>query len=396
MGRVLPTLAKQNTPLASAAEQRATLATVPLARTFEASLAQSSLYPLRATGIDILQINVGKKCNQTCRHCHVDAGPDRKEIMTRATMGQCRTALEKSDCEIVDITGGAPEMNPNFRWLVERVRGLGRHVIDRCNLTILTLPAYRDMIDFLAGHRVEIVASLPCYTAEQTDAQRGEGVFERSIEAIGKLNAAGYGQPDSGLELNLVYNPVGAFLPPKQAAIEADYKRELKRRYGLVFNKLYTITNLPINRFLEYLIDSGNYDDYMRLLIEAYNPTAAAGVMCREMLSIGWDGQLEFVTDNYDPAIAVIAVGSKLIGSGLGALLAGEGMTSSIQIGTGMISRGEVGLIVATVGLTTGLIDQDLFSVMVLMVLITKLITPILLRIVFPAPGKAEQEELHV
>ena len=202
------------------------------------------------------------------------------------------TELTEADFEIVDITGGAPEMNPDFRWLVERVRGLGRHVIDRCNLTILTLPAYRDTVDFLAGHRVEIIASLPCYTAEQTDAQRGEGVFEQSIEAIGKLNAAGYGQPGSGLELNLVFNPVGAFLPPKQDALEADYKRELKGRYGLVFNKLYTITNLPINRFLEYLIDSGSYDDYMSRLIEAYNPAAAVDVMCRDTLSIGWDGQL--------------------------------------------------------------------------------------------------------
>ena len=259
---------------------------------FDDMLDETGVGRLTRAAMRVMQINVGRMCNQVCTHCHVDAGPDRKEIMTRATMTQCLKALERADFEVVDITGGAPEMNPDFRWLVERISGMGRHVIDRCNLTILTLPAYRDMVDFLAGHRVEIVASLPCYTAKQTDAQRGEGVFEQSIEAIGKLNAAGYGQPGSGLELNLVFNPVGAVLPPKQAAIEADYKRELKRRYGLVFNKLYTITNLPINRFLEYLIDSGNYDDYMRRLIEAYNPAAAAGVMCREMLSIGWDGQL--------------------------------------------------------------------------------------------------------
>lgn len=259
---------------------------------FTDALRETGLAPLTRTRMRIMQINVGRMCNQVCRHCHVDAGPDRTEIMTRDTMRLCLDALAETDIEIVDITGGAPEMNPHFRWLVERIREMRRHVIDRCNLTILTLPAYADMVEFLAGHQVEVIASLPSYMAQQTDAQRGDGVFEKSINALRMLNAAGYGAADSGLRLNLVYNPVGAFLPPKQSAIEADYKRELKRRYDVVFNNLFTITNIPVNRFLEYLIESGNYDDYMRRLIDAYNPAAAGSVMCRDMLSIGWDGQL--------------------------------------------------------------------------------------------------------
>lgn len=259
---------------------------------FEQALAESGLYPLKATGIRVLQINVGKLCNQSCRHCHVDAGPDRREIMSRQTAELCIAALAGTDIPVVDITGGAPELNPNFRWLVEQARALGRHVIDRCNLTVLLLPSQADLAGFLARHRVEIIASLPYYQARETDAQRGEGVFARSIEAIRRLNALGYGHPDSGLELNLVYNPAGAFLPPRQEAIEADFKRELWRRHGVLFNSLYTITNMPISRFLEYLIRSGNYERYMARLVSAYNPEAAARVMCRYTLSVGWDGTL--------------------------------------------------------------------------------------------------------
>ncbi len=259
---------------------------------FEQSLSRAGIDALRTDGIRVMQINVGKMCNQTCKHCHVDAGPDRTEIMTRETMELCLRALERLEIPIVDLTGGAPEMNPHFRWLVERVRALGRHVIDRCNLTILTLPKYAGLVEFLARHQVEVTASLPYYIGERTDAQRGEGVFERSIEALHQLNDAGYGQTDSGLLLNLVYNPVGAFLPPRQEAIEADYRRELMKRYGIVFNRVFTITNMPINRFLEYLIESGNYPSYMRRLHAAFNPDAARAVMCREMLSIGWDGDL--------------------------------------------------------------------------------------------------------
>ena len=259
---------------------------------FARALAESGLSPLVSTGITVFQINVGKLCNQTCQHCHVDAGPDRAEIMTRETAELCMAALARTGIPTVDITGGAPELNPNFRWLVERSRALGRHVMDRCNLSVLLLPSQADLPEFLAAQQVEIVASLPYYQREQTDAQRGDGVFARSIEAMRKLNALGYGRPDSPLKLNLVYNPVGAYLPPPQHTIEADFRRQLGRRHGVVFHSLYTITNMPINRFLEFLLRTGNYERYMEKLVQAYNPAAAAGVMCRYTLSIGWDGAL--------------------------------------------------------------------------------------------------------
>lgn len=292
MGRVLPTLQKQHSPLASGAEQRATLATVPLARSFKEALAQSSLYPLRATGVDILQINVGKKCNQTCGHCHVDAGPDRTEMMSREVMEKCLEVLATTDIPTVDITGGAPELHPDFRELVERSHAIGKHVMDRCNLTIMLLPNYSDLPEFFAAHQVEVICSLPHYRAKQTDSQRGEGVFDESIEALHRLNAVGYGKPGSGLVVNLVMNPVGAFLPGNQASLEREWKRELERRHGIVFNNLYTITNLPISRFLEWLEESDNLEGYMTRLVNAFNPGAAQGVMCRNMLSVGWDGQL--------------------------------------------------------------------------------------------------------
>ena len=259
---------------------------------FAEALAESGLAPLTATGIRVFQINVGKLCNQTCGHCHVDAGPDRREIMTRETADLCIRALAGTAIPTVDITGGAPELNPSFRWLVEQIRALGRQVIDRCNLTVLLLPAQADLAGFLAANNVEIIASLPYFLESQTDAQRGAGVFAKSIEALRKLNALGYGQEGSGLRLNLIYNPVGAFLPPAQHPVEADFKRELSRRYGIVFNSLYTITNMPINRFLDFLLSSGNYERYMEKLIRAYNPAAAACVMCRYTLSVGWDGTL--------------------------------------------------------------------------------------------------------
>ena len=292
MGRVLPTLQKQHAPLASGAEQRATLATVPLARSFKEALAQSSLYPLRATGVDILQINVGKKCNQTCRHCHVDAGPDRTEMMPRDVMEKCLEVLATTDIPTVDITGGAPELHPDFREFVARSHAIGKHVMDRCNLTIMLLPNYSDLPEFFAEHQVEVICSLPHYRAKQTDSQRGEGVFDESIEALHRLNAVGYGKPDSGLVVNLVMNPVGAFLPGNQTSLEREWKRELKRHHGIVFNNLYTITNLPISRFLEWLEESDNLEGYMTRLVNAFNPGAAQGVMCRDTLSVGWDGQL--------------------------------------------------------------------------------------------------------
>jgi radical SAM/Cys-rich protein len=261
-------------------------------KAFAEALAESGLAPLMATGFTVFQINVGKLCNQTCGHCHVDAGPDRREIMTRGTAELCIEALRGTGIPTVDITGGAPELNPNFRWLIEQSRALGRRVIDRSNLSVLLLPAQQDLAGFLAANQVEIVASLPYFLEQQTDAQRGAGVFAKSIEALRKLNALGYGQPGSQLRLNLVYNPVGAFLPPAQHAVEADFKRELAARHGIVFNALYIITNMPINRFLDFLLRSGNYERYMEKLVNAYNPVAAAGVMCRYTLSVGWDGTL--------------------------------------------------------------------------------------------------------
>ena len=286
------TLLGQQNPLASPAEQLKVLRGTTSCPPFETQLDRMGLLPLHATGITVFQINVGKLCNQTCRHCHVDAGPDRTESMSRDTAELCIKALAKTDIPTVDITGGAPELNPNFRWLVEQAQSLGRHVLDRCNLSVLLLPSQADLGEFLARHRVEVVASLPSYQAGQTDAQRGEGIFEKSIEALRLLNRLGYGQPDSGLSLNLVYNPTGAFLPPKQEAIEAQFRKELLARQGVSFNHLYTITNMPISRFLEFLLESGNYEQYMERLANAFNPAAAASVMCRHTISVSWDGRL--------------------------------------------------------------------------------------------------------
>ena len=286
------TLLGRHNPLAVATEQLRILAQTQSCPPFETPMRQAGLDPLHATGITVFQINVGKLCNQTCRHCHVDAGPDRPESMSRETADLCMTMLAKTDIPTVDITGGAPELNPNFRRLVEQSHSLGRHVLDRCNLSVLLLPSQADLGEFLARHRVEVIASLPYFRASQTDAQRGDGVFEKSIEALQLLNGLGYGREGSGLLLNLVYNPVGAFLPPQQEAVEAQFRRELQRTHGVTFNHLYTITNMPISRFLEFLMDSGNYEGYMERLANAFNPAAAAGVMCRYTLSVGWDGAL--------------------------------------------------------------------------------------------------------
>ncbi|MGH8397019.1 MAG: arsenosugar biosynthesis radical SAM (seleno)protein ArsS [Gammaproteobacteria bacterium] len=286
------TLAARHSPLASSRTQLNQLAATKNRQPFAEKMAHTGLMPLHATGITVFQINVGKFCNQSCHHCHVDAGPERTEKMTRKTAELCIRALAQTDIPTVDLTGGAPELNDNFRWLVEQSRALGRNVMDRCNLSVLLLAPQRDLAEFLAQHQVEVVASLPYFRAAQTDSQRGEGMFDKSILALQKLNALGYGEEGSGLVLNLVYNPVGAFLPPKQEAIEAQFKRQLEREHGIRFNHLYTITNMPISRFLEFLIASGNYDDYMERLANAFNPTAAAGVMCRYTLSVGWDGRL--------------------------------------------------------------------------------------------------------
>jgi radical SAM/Cys-rich protein len=289
---VLPTLFKQQHPLARGLAQRQRLAQIPLARSFEDALGSAGLHPLRATGIEVLQINVGKRCNQTCRHCHVDAGPERQEVMPQEIVDACLRVLALGSIATLDITGGAPELHPQFHRIVREARGLGRRVIDRCNLTITRLPNYRDLPGFLAEHQVEIAASLPYYQAHQTDAQRGAGVFEDSIAALRELNSLGYGRPESGLILDLVLNPVGAFLPPNQAAAEREWKQELCRRYGIVFNHLFTITNMPISRFLEHLEQKGQTAAYLGRLVQAFNPAAAAGVMCRTTLSVGWDGTL--------------------------------------------------------------------------------------------------------
>jgi len=258
---------------------------------FTEKLKAQNLFPLSVKPLEIFQINVGKMCNQVCKHCHVDAGPDRKEIMTRDTMQLCLTALEKSGAHTVDLTGGAPEMNPDFRWFVEELSKLGKKIIVRCNLTIIVAnKKYNDLPEFFKEHKIEISSSLPYFSASKTDSQRGDGVFDKSIEALKMLNEVGYGKENSGLILNLVYNPAGAFLPSNQTALEIEFKSKLKLNHGIEFNQLFAITNLPISRFLEYLVRSGNYDEYMEKLILAYNPVAAENVMCRNIISIGWDG----------------------------------------------------------------------------------------------------------
>jgi radical SAM/Cys-rich protein len=248
---------------------------------------------LRHTRTEVLQVNVGKLCNLTCTHCHVNAGPKRKEIMTRETVDRILAWLARTDIPTVDLTGGAPEMIPDFRYFVERVRSLppSRKIIDRCNLTILVERGFEGLAGFLAAHKVEIIASMPCYSAENVNLQRGEGVFDASIAGLQLLNRLGYGVAGD-LPLHLVYNPVGPFLPGPQAELEADYKRELFSHFGIVFNKLYTITNLPIARFASYLRHNGKLDEYMALLINAFNPETMEGLMCRNTISVGWRGEV--------------------------------------------------------------------------------------------------------
>ena len=260
---------------------------------FTETLALHNRFPLSAADeITTLQVNVGKLCNQACKHCHVEAGPQRTEIMTRKTVEHVLDAVYRFRFAIVDITGGAPELNPNFRYLASEARRSGAHVIVRHNLTVQFAPGMDDLPAFFRENRLEVIASLPYFLAQQTDAQRGRGVFDQSIAALRRLNDEGYGLEDSGLELNLVYNPVGAFLPPNQESVEQDFKRELKTRYGVTFNHLYTITNMPVSRFLDYLHRTGNYQQYMERLVNSFNPFAVEGVMCRTLVSVGWDGRL--------------------------------------------------------------------------------------------------------
>ena len=259
---------------------------------FESKLDEIGLFPLKPTGIEIFQINVGYMCNMTCKHCHVDAGPDRQEIMTKETLEYCLDALEHSDIETVDLTGGAPEMNPHFRWFVDEVAKLGKDIIVRSNLTILDTRKFEDLPQFMADRGVEITCSLPFYNKRRTDAQRGEGTYDKSMKVLKILNEIGYGKKETGLELNLVYNPVGAFLPGDQESLKQQYKDRLWKDHGIEFNDLFTITNLPISRYLNFLVTSGNLDEYMEKLVTSFNPAAAEGVMCRNTISIGWDGTL--------------------------------------------------------------------------------------------------------
>jgi radical SAM/Cys-rich protein len=247
---------------------------------------------LYARSVETLQVNVGKLCNQACKHCHVDASPARTEVMTEGTVELVIAAIRRFRFQTIDITGGAPELNPSFRYLVTQARALGSHVIVRHNLTVMFQPGQSDLPNFFREQGVEVVSSLPYFLEERTDAQRGPGVFQKSLEALHRLNAVGYGIEGSDLTLNLVYNPVGAFLPPPQASIENDFKRELQTRYGVTFNRLYTITNKPVQRFLDYLRRSGNEEHYFRKLVDAFNPHAVEGLMCRSLVSVDWTGRL--------------------------------------------------------------------------------------------------------
>jgi radical SAM/Cys-rich protein len=240
-----------------------------------------------------LQVNVGKLCNMACHHCHVDAGPKRTEIMPRNVAEQVIRVLQQSPgIRVLDLTGGAPELNPSFRFLVQEANRLGRQIIDRCNLTVLFEPGQEQTAEFLAENRVRIVASLPCYQSENVEKQRGKGAFDRSIRALQCLNQLGYGHANSGLEIDLVYNPVGAFLPPSQETLELRYKEELKSQFGIVFNQLLALTNMPISRFAHFLDKTGQASQYMSLLVNHFNPDTISELMCRSLVSVGWDGRL--------------------------------------------------------------------------------------------------------
>ena len=261
---------------------------------FDAALATHDLPPLSGATIDTLQVNVGKLCNQACGHCHVDAGPHQTGSdvnMDGETADLVLRVLSEAGVKTLDLTGGAPELNPNFRRLVTAARELGVHVIDRCNLSVLFQPGQEDLAEFLRDHEVEVIASLPFYKKDRTDRQRGAGVFDLSVLGLQRLNALGYGRP-GGPELNLVFNPVGAYLPGDQHGLETSYKHELHEHFGIEFHHLYCITNMPIARFADWLRRSGNLAEYMETLVHAFNPAAAAGVMCRNLISIGPDGTI--------------------------------------------------------------------------------------------------------
>lgn len=262
---------------------------------FNEKVANLGHRPLKPASIEIFQLNIGKLCNQTCAHCHVDAGPDKKrENMSRADLEICLEIIQNTpSIKTVDITGGAPEMHPHFRWFVEECTKAGKEVIDRCNLTIIRAnKKYHDLPEFLKANKVHVISSLPYFSKTRTDNQRGDGVFNDSIEALQMLNAVGYGMEGTGLKLDLVFNPSGAFLPGDQATLEAEFKRQLKRRFNIEFNNLFAITNLPVSRFLDYLIETKNYEEYMEKLVDAFNPSTVEGLMCRSTVSVSWDGYI--------------------------------------------------------------------------------------------------------
>lgn len=291
-------LHRRRSPLSDPQQQLNTLANLDLSQTnfageFTEAIAQTVRASLRPISLEIFQINIGKLCNMTCRHCHVDAGPDRtQENMDRETIDACLAALDQTEVHTVDITGGAPELNPHFRYLVEACVRRGKHVIDRCNLTVLLLPRMEDLPQWLADHGVEIVCSLPHYRKLNTDAQRGDGTFEKSIEALRRLNAVGYGQGDPKRRLTLMSNPAGAFLAGNQATMEREWKAGLMKNHGVSFDRLIALNNMPISRFLEWLEQSGNLQGYMERLVNSFNPATVDGLMCRNTLSISWDGRL--------------------------------------------------------------------------------------------------------
>lgn len=296
MALATTSLLRRGSELSDTQHQRAMLQVHPAVATlpsFDGQLKQSGVGELRPLTPIVLQINLGKMCNQACKHCHVDAGPDRTEIMSRETMQNCLDALDASSITTVDLTGGAPEMNPEFRWFVEQLHSRGLTIMVRCNLTIIVAnPKYHDLPDFYAKHGVHVVSSLPFYDATYTDRQRGGGVFHDSIKALSMLNNVGYGHENTGRIIDLVYNPLGALLPGPQASLEKEFKRNLLDKHGVVFNSLHCITNMPISRFLEFLVNSGNYERYMHTLVDAFNADAARGVMCRTTISVGYDGRL--------------------------------------------------------------------------------------------------------
>jgi len=273
--------------------ERVSLGHLPSGGDFETALGVETPEAFTADRIDFFQINLGKLCNMTCRHCHVDAGPDRwREVMDRETVDACIAALDRTDAHTVDLTGGAPELNPNFRYLVDQCVARGKHVIDRCNLTVLLLQRYSDLPEFFAEREVEVVCSLPHFRRRNTDAQRGDGTFEKSIRALELLNAAGYGSGDPRRILTLMVNPVGALLTGNQCSMEREWKRGLDRNHGVSFDRLIALNNMPISRFLEWLEASDNLEGYMELLVNAFNPTTVQGLMCRNTLSVSWDGRV--------------------------------------------------------------------------------------------------------